>query len=206
MRVKLLASASAIFLLIAITALAVSLTQGNRATESPPEAAAAPSDQATIGNDMVQAPHAGQDLNAADPLSTPDLNRDPISPAPAPVASSPKVMPEAAGVADSDQVSPPAPADGAFAAVESRRPPSQIQPNRPPSRVELNAVALAQTQLNALGYRAGPADGIVGPRTTAAIRRFQTATGLPVDGRMSDPLIAALRRQSTKSNLQTQGR
>jgi peptidoglycan hydrolase-like protein with peptidoglycan-binding domain len=104
------------------------------------------------------------------------------------------MTPEEVGVDDFEQASDSAPAERPLAAVE---------PRRPPPLVELNTVALAQSQLNALGYRAGPVDGIVGPRTRAAIRRFQADTGLPADGRMSDPLIAALRRQSTKSNLQT---
>lgn len=39
-----------------------------------------------------------------------------------------------------------------------------------------------QARLNTLGYDAGPADGIVGKRTIAAIKQFQTANGLAVDG------------------------
>ena len=81
-----------------------------------------------------------------------------------------------------------------------------VEPRRPPTLVELNDVALVQSQLNALGYAAGPVDGIMGPRTRSAIRRFQADTGVPLDGRMSDALIASLRRQSAKSNLQNQGR
>jgi type II secretory pathway predicted ATPase ExeA len=194
MGVRPLASAGAILLLVAAMVWAVGVMQNDRTTDSPLEAASTPSDSATISNDMVQAPDAGQDSNAANPLSTPDIEQ---ARAPEPAASLPEVMPEAMGVAGSDQASPPAPADPAFGTVEPRRSPPRIEPN---------TIAVAQTQLNALGYTAGPVDGIVGSQTRAAIRRFQAATGLPVDGRMSDPLIAALRRQSTKSNLQTQGR
>lgn len=39
-----------------------------------------------------------------------------------------------------------------------------------------------QSRLNNLGYNTGPVDGIVGPRTTDAIRKFQEKYGLPVDG------------------------
>jgi peptidoglycan hydrolase-like protein with peptidoglycan-binding domain len=109
----------------------------------------------------------------------------------------PQVASESTGGSNFEQAPASAPANQALAAVE---------PRRPPLLVELNNVALAQSRLNALGYRAGAVDGVVGPRTTAAIRRFQADAGLPVDGRISDPLITALRRQSAKSNLKTQGR
>jgi TPR repeat protein len=49
-----------------------------------------------------------------------------------------------------------------------------------------------QTNLAALGYDPGPADGVMGRRTRAAIRAFQADVGLPVDGQVSDQLIAAL--------------
>lgn len=39
-----------------------------------------------------------------------------------------------------------------------------------------------QRRLNALGYAAGPIDGIAGPRTRGAIRDFQARNGLTVDG------------------------
>lgn len=40
-------------------------------------------------------------------------------------------------------------------------------------------VEQAQAGLFALGYRPGPVDGILGPRTRAAIIRFREAEGLP---------------------------
>ena len=43
-------------------------------------------------------------------------------------------------------------------------------------------VAIAQTTLNNLGYNAGRVDGIFGPGTEAAVRKFQTAHRLTVDG------------------------
>lgn len=39
-----------------------------------------------------------------------------------------------------------------------------------------------QAGLQRLGYDPGPADGHYGPKTEAAIRRFQQDNGLPVDG------------------------
>lgn len=46
----------------------------------------------------------------------------------------------------------------------------------------LSAVRQAQERLNQLGYAAGTADGLVGPKTRAALRRFQQEKGLKVTG------------------------
>jgi hypothetical protein len=50
--------------------------------------------------------------------------------------------------------------------------------------------------LASLGYDTGPADGILGPRTRAAIRAFEAREGLPVTGTISERLEAALRSAS----------
>ncbi len=39
-----------------------------------------------------------------------------------------------------------------------------------------------QEELAAHGYKPGPADGIIGPRTTRAVRKYQRDAGLPVTG------------------------
>jgi len=49
-----------------------------------------------------------------------------------------------------------------------------------------------QTHLNSLGYNAGTPDGILGPRTDAAIRTFQQDIGFPVDGKVTDQLVGAI--------------
>lgn len=49
-----------------------------------------------------------------------------------------------------------------------------------------------QAMLNELGYDAGPIDGIIGPRTEAAIQEFQVDANMPVDGRISSELSTAL--------------
>ena len=54
-------------------------------------------------------------------------------------------------------------------------------------------VAEAQRLLTALGYRPGRADGIMRPRTRAALSAFQRAAGLPVNGRMTRRVVLRLR-------------
>jgi TPR repeat protein len=54
------------------------------------------------------------------------------------------------------------------------------------------AVIKAQRLLVELGYNPGPVDGILGPRTMAAIRAFETKSGLPGTGKPTDALIARL--------------
>lgn len=53
-------------------------------------------------------------------------------------------------------------------------------------------VAKAQKALNKLGYTAGPADGVIGPKTTAAIKEFQMRSGLDTTGLVSEELLSHL--------------
>ena len=53
-------------------------------------------------------------------------------------------------------------------------------------------IAGIQRGLASLGYDPGPADGILGPKTRAAVRAFQAREGLPVTGTVSASLVAAL--------------
>lgn len=65
------------------------------------------------------------------------------------------------------------------------------------TRIEGRAtVAEAQRLLHALGYDAGPVNGILGPQTRRAIAAFQERNGFSVDGRMTRALVASLRLQS----------
>ena len=50
-----------------------------------------------------------------------------------------------------------------------------------------------QEKLIERGFLAGDADGIVGSRTVAAVRAFQTSAGLPSDGYASSSVLKALK-------------
>jgi hypothetical protein len=61
-----------------------------------------------------------------------------------------------------------------------------------PDLANARQIAYAQSKLAALGYDPGPADGQLGSRTEAAIRKFQKDARLPGDGRIDDRLVARL--------------
>lgn len=48
--------------------------------------------------------------------------------------------------------------------------------------LDLEKLDDVQTALSKLGFDAGKADGVDGPKTRAAVRKFQTATMIPTDG------------------------
>ena len=50
-----------------------------------------------------------------------------------------------------------------------------------------------QRRLTALGYDTGTIDGVIGPESIGAIRAFQAATAIAMDGRASRALLASLR-------------
>ncbi|NLZ52038.1 MAG: peptidoglycan-binding protein [Thermoanaerobacteraceae bacterium] len=51
-----------------------------------------------------------------------------------------------------------------------------------------------QSKLESLGYDVGPIDGIFGPLTEKAVRKFQKDNGLVVDGIVGQETFAALER------------
>src|SRR5436190_17311777 len=57
-------------------------------------------------------------------------------------------------------------------------------------------VRALQRRLRRAGERPGPLDGLFGPRTESAVRRFQASHGLVIDGVVGPLTTAALRRQA----------
>ncbi|HWH95688.1 MAG TPA: peptidoglycan DD-metalloendopeptidase family protein [Baekduia sp.] len=62
-------------------------------------------------------------------------------------------------------------------------------------------VAAVQFLLGRAGFPSGPVDGVAGPRSTAALRRFQRWAGLSADGLAGAATLAALRRSPPRSPL-----
>lgn len=65
-----------------------------------------------------------------------------------------------------------------------------------PAKVKPRAakwVKEAQTQLKAAGFDPGPIDGIIGKKTRAAVKAFQTAKSLKVNGRLDTTTRKALK-------------
>jgi peptidoglycan hydrolase-like protein with peptidoglycan-binding domain len=79
-------------------------------------------------------------------------------------------------------------------AVAPVQPPSSAStpPTPTPVRPEDPEVRAAQESLTALGYYRGPIDGIVGPKTRAAVANYQIDEGLSPDGKVSRELVARL--------------
>jgi len=58
----------------------------------------------------------------------------------------------------------------------------------PPAAATNTTVVSIQQQLNRLGYDAGSADGLIGPRTSNAIKQYQRDHNLLIDGRATPEL------------------
>jgi hypothetical protein len=73
-----------------------------------------------------------------------------------------------------------------------------LEPAKPPGS-KGSRVAQAQRALEAAGFDPGPLDGVLGPRTEAALRRFQEAQGLPVSGELDRVTGAALEGEGERA-------
>ncbi len=73
---------------------------------------------------------------------------------------------------------------------------ASAQPTAPPGAStgssERAQMKEAQTALAAAGYDVGTPDGVAGPRTVAALRKFQTDKQLPVTGTLDETTLTAL--------------
>ncbi|MFQ5917363.1 MAG: peptidoglycan-binding protein [Candidatus Binatia bacterium] len=50
----------------------------------------------------------------------------------------------------------------------------------------------AQEQLKVAGFEPGPADGVAGPQTVQALRKYQAANGFPITGLFDDKTLRSL--------------
>jgi peptidoglycan hydrolase-like protein with peptidoglycan-binding domain len=73
-----------------------------------------------------------------------------------------------------------------------------------PATARDSAVTRAQEALKQAGHDPGPIDGVVGARTTAALRAYQQAQGLRPTGRLDDETLAKLGGGPMKTTSQTQ--
>ncbi|MCF3955400.1 peptidoglycan-binding protein, partial [Pseudomonas aeruginosa] len=65
------------------------------------------------------------------------------------------------------------------------------QPESALSRTEIVEV---QKRLTSLGINPGPIDGVVGPRTTASVQKYEARVGHAVTGKVDRDLLAQLRQ------------
>ena len=86
--------------------------------------------------------------------------------------------------------------NGSEAAAQSARETTVDQMSPGNARAYTTAI---QEELAALGYHPGPADGIEGPQTRAAIRSYQRNSGLTVTGRASKELLDYMKFVQPKS-------
>lgn len=93
------------------------------------------------------------------------------------------------------------------AAVAPAAPPQSIAalitggaPAAPAPRQPQPVVADVQRELSRRGFYDGPADGLTGPKTEAAIRAYEQSARLKVTGTASDALLAQIRRTPVASN------
>jgi hypothetical protein len=90
---------------------------------------------------------------------------------------------------------------GGTASDQGRAPTPSAEPKAVPDngQMELKDVQRIQTLLRGLGYAPGASDGVVGPRTKAAIQRYQADEGLQVTGEPTSTLLSGLERKRARS-------
>jgi hypothetical protein len=74
-------------------------------------------------------------------------------------------------------------------------PAPQVTPSTASRRVGYEEIREIQTKLEALGYDPGPVDGLHGPQTVAAVKRYEIATGREPTGNIDLRLLERLRQE-----------
>lgn len=89
------------------------------------------------------------------------------------------------------------------AAKHAREEVAAPKPSEPELTIEVNRAIVREVQerLNVLNLGAGGVDGLMGNRTRSAIRKFQSAQGLPLSGEIDVTLLNALRSEVDDAKL-----
>lgn len=67
-----------------------------------------------------------------------------------------------------------------------------VAPKPKPVKVNAGVVRSAQSELKSRGYNPGPVDGVAGPRTRAAVSKFQADQGIKQTGQLDADTLAKL--------------
>jgi His-Xaa-Ser repeat protein HxsA len=113
------------------------------------------------------------------------------SPSPAPAPRAPRVTPTPSPTPSRNQRSTPP--SSILPSSPATAPQSLFSPPTPSRSQVENIVRQVQLGLIAYGYYEGSADGIVGPKTRDALRRFQTDFGLKVTGTITPEVLDAFK-------------
>ena len=73
--------------------------------------------------------------------------------------------------------------------------PVAVAPSTVGRRLSIEEVREVQTKLQALGYDPGLVDGLRGPQTASAVRRYEVATGREPTGAIDQRLLERLRQE-----------
>jgi len=79
--------------------------------------------------------------------------------------------------------------------IPPAKPGTQAAPPSPTARLSSNDVREVQGRLQSLGFDPGPVDGAAGPKTAAAVSRYQEAHGLQATGVADNDTLDELRRE-----------
>ncbi len=89
----------------------------------------------------------------------------------------------------------PPPVDMALVSSADIVPPKPIVASQP---LDTRGISELQTRLGRLGFSPGPVDGVAGPVTAGAIRRYQQSRGHPLTTAVDDDLLDQLRKEPVR--------
>ncbi len=103
-----------------------------------------------------------------------------------------KIIKKAEKPETKDNVNEPVPALEANAQPEPTAEPIADLNGEAGMMISSELVAKAQDRLNQLGYNSGPVDGILGRKTSKAVKAFERDNNMPVEGMVTAKLVDAL--------------